>query len=112
MRPSVFAIASEAELQSLATLEAMASGLPVVAADACALGELVRHGRNGFLCEPGNARELATYLDILIGDPGERERMSGQSRLLARGHERHRGLAEWEGLYGRLAAGLPTGREL
>ena len=109
---SVFAIASEAELQSLATLDAMASGLPVVAVDACALGELVRHGRNGFLCQPGNVHEIATYLDILINDPAERARMGGQSRLLARGHERHRGLAEWEALYRRLAAGLPAGREL
>src|SRR6266480_2159340 len=39
----VFAIPSEAELQSLTTMEAMACGLPVVAADAYALPELVHH---------------------------------------------------------------------
>src|SRR5262249_40475358 len=37
----VFAIASQAELQSLVTMAAMASGLPVVAVDAGALAELV-----------------------------------------------------------------------
>src|SRR5690606_13053729 len=38
---SVFAMPSIAELQSIATMEAMASGLPVVAADAMALPHLV-----------------------------------------------------------------------
>jgi len=45
----VFAIPSEAELQSLTTMEAMASGLPVVDADAYALPELVHHEINVFL---------------------------------------------------------------
>ena len=58
-------MASEAELQSLATMEAMASGLPVVAADACALGELIRPDLNGCLFAPGNAADLAGYLDLL-----------------------------------------------
>jgi len=41
------------ELQSIATLEAMASGLPVVAANAVALPELIEDGRNGVLFPPG-----------------------------------------------------------
>ena len=40
-RASVFTIASIAELQSIATMEAMASALPIVAADAVALPHLV-----------------------------------------------------------------------
>jgi len=46
---TIFAISSEAELQSLSTMEAIACGLPVVAANACALPELVHHGENGLL---------------------------------------------------------------
>jgi len=101
----VFAITSEAELQSLTTMEAMASGLPVVAADACALGELVRHGRNGFLATPGRSGEVAAYLDILLASPGRRAAMAAAGLTLIRGHEHGRALAEWESLYGRLAAG-------
>ena len=41
----VFAMPGVAELQSIATLEAMASGLPVVAADAMALPHLVGPAR-------------------------------------------------------------------
>jgi glycosyltransferase involved in cell wall biosynthesis len=98
----VFAIASEAELQSLATMEAMATGLPVVAVDACALSELVCHGRNGFLAGPGRPGEMAGYLGLVISDPDLRARMSAASLQIIAGHERHRRLAEWESLYQRL----------
>jgi 1,2-diacylglycerol 3-alpha-glucosyltransferase len=99
----VFAIASEAELQSLTTMEAMATGLPVVAVDAYALGELVRHGRNGFLARPGHAAEIAAYLAQLCSDPRLRARMSAASLRIISGHDRHRWLAEWESLYRTLA---------
>jgi glycosyltransferase involved in cell wall biosynthesis len=100
----VFAIASESELQSLTTLEAMASGLPVVAVDACALDELVSHGDNGFLASPGDAGEIAAYLDLLCSDPRLRANMSRASLRLISVHERHRWLAEWESLYGMLSS--------
>ena len=99
----VFAIASQAELQSLATMEAMASGLPVVAADACALPELVSHGRTGFLARPGDSTGLAAYLDILLADPARRAGMAAAARQAVSRHERGRVLAEWESLYGALA---------
>jgi glycosyltransferase involved in cell wall biosynthesis len=99
----IFTIASEAELQSLTTMEAMATGLPVVAVDACALGELVRHGHNGFLCRPGSTCELAASLDRLLADDALRARMSSASLALIGRHERHRWLAEWEDLYTSLS---------
>ena len=71
----VFAIASQAELQSLATMAAMASGLPVVAVDAGALAELVHAGENGFLARPGRAGHVADCLGLLCRDPGLRARM-------------------------------------
>jgi len=99
----VFAIASEAELQSLVTMEAMATGLPVVAADAHALGELVGHGSNGFLFPAADAARLASHLDLLIADPGLRKRMGWQSLRLIGDHRQAGRLAEWESLYGQLA---------
>ena len=62
-RASLFAIASIAELQSIATMEAMASGLPIVAANAVALPHLVHDGENGYLFEPGNVDDLAAPPD-------------------------------------------------
>jgi glycosyltransferase involved in cell wall biosynthesis len=100
----VFAIASEAELQSLTTMEAMASGLPVVAVDACALAELVVHERNGFLTSPGDAADMAARLDTLVSDQDLRSRMSLASLEIISSHDRDRWLAEWESLYGLLAS--------
>ena len=103
----IFAIASEAELQSLTTMEAMATGLPVVAVDAGALGELVRHGRNGYLAPPGRAGDFAAFLDRLSSDSRLRAEMSAASLQAISSHERHRWLAEWESLYGMLASTGP-----
>jgi len=107
----IFAIASEAELQSLTTMDAMATGLPVVAADAYALAELVRHGSNGFLFRRGRAAEMAAYLDVLTRDPAMRRRMAGTGSQLIGVHERHAVLKVWESLYGRLARTEHRGRK-
>ena len=100
----VFAIASEAELQSLVTMEAMASGLPVVAVNAGALGELVHAGENGFLARPGRAADVAGSLDLLCRDRELRARMSKSGLRIIADHDRHRLLARWESIYSALAA--------
>ncbi|MBI2001761.1 MAG: glycosyltransferase, partial [candidate division NC10 bacterium] len=56
---TVFVMPSPNELQSLATLEALASGVPVIAANALALPELVHEGGNGFLFSPSDSGALA-----------------------------------------------------
>ena len=99
-RASVFAIASIAELQSIATMEAMASGLPIVAANAVALPHLVHDGENGYLCEPGDADELAARLtDVLTAEPDERRRMQQASLDGVRVHDIGRTLDTFEALY-------------
>ncbi len=99
----VFAIPSEAELQSLATMQAMACGLPVVAANAYALPELVHHEVNGFLFQRGNADEMALYLDRLVGDAALRKQMGANSLEIIARHDRTLVLDQWEALYRRLS---------
>jgi glycosyltransferase involved in cell wall biosynthesis len=99
----IFAIPSAAELQSLTTLEAMASGLPVVAADAYALPELVAHGRSGFLSTPGSAGDLAAHLDKLISDRSLRSSMGAQSVERVRPHDHRLVVEQWEACYRALA---------
>jgi hypothetical protein len=58
---------------------------------------------------PGSAARgllsaFAAGLDILLSDPGLRSGMAAASLQIIGGHERHRWLAEWESLYGLLAA--------
>ncbi|KAA9108565.1 glycosyltransferase [Microbacterium rhizomatis] len=97
---SVFAIASIAELQSIATIEAMASGLPIVAANAVALPHLVREGENGYLFEPGNAQDAADKLRLVLTAPPEEYRRMQQASLdgvLV--HDIERTLDTFEALY-------------
>ncbi len=105
----VFAIASQAELQSLTTMAAMASGLPVVAVNAGALAELVHAGENGFLARPGHAGEIADSLGLLCRDPHLRMRMSKASARIIAGHDGHRVLARWESIYRALASPAMVG---
>ena len=74
-RATVFAMPSIAELQSIATMEAMASALPIVAANAMALPHLVHENENGFLFSPGDQQELADKLEYVL--------TLGESELLA-----------------------------
>ena len=99
-RASLFVIASIAELQSIATMEAMASALPIVAADAVALPHLVHDGENGYLFEPGNVDELAARLtDVLTAEPVEYERMQRASLDGVAIHDINRTLDTFEALY-------------
>ena len=107
----IFAIPSQAELQSLTTMEAMACGLPVVAADAYALPELVRHQENGFLFQRGNSDEMASYLDTLVGDAALRKQMGAKSLEIIAKHDRTLVLDEWETLYRSLSNEFIEARE-
>ncbi len=55
----VFTMAGEAEFLSIASLEAMASGRPVLLADAFALPQLVAQGVNGYLFKSGDPQDAA-----------------------------------------------------
>jgi glycosyltransferase involved in cell wall biosynthesis len=56
------------------TLEAMACGLPVVAASATGATTLVQDGETGTLVPPGDAEAFADALEAYARDPGLRER--------------------------------------
>lgn len=66
---TVFVMPSPAELQSIATLEALASGTPVVVADAMALPHLVNNGVEGFLVPTYNAEEFARQIGKILRLP-------------------------------------------
>lgn len=104
-RCDIFCMPGTAELQSLVTMEAMAAGKPVVAADAMALPHLVHPGRNGYLFPPGDVPALASALTALLRDPAARLRMGDASREIVAEHDIRRTLAAFEDLYLRAAGG-------
>ena len=95
----VFAITSPAELQSVVTLEAAASGLPIVASRAGALPELVRDGENGRLVRRDDPQALADALVEILGDSQRRNRMGEASRRLAEQHDFEKSVDEYEAVY-------------
>ncbi len=107
----LFVIPSEADLQSLATMEAMACGLPVIAANSYALPELVHHGENGFLFQPGNSRELASKIDLLLGDAPLRAEMGAKGLQIIAPHDRMKILDRWEEIYRRLSIEFKENKE-
>ncbi|HET8956864.1 MAG TPA: glycosyltransferase [Microcella sp.] len=99
-RASVFAMPSRAELQSIATMEAMASGLPVVGANAMALPHLIHDGENGFLYEPGDIQGFADRLTRVLTMPhDERVALQRDSLRIVGGHDIRRTLDTFEALY-------------
>lgn len=97
---SVFVMPSVAELQSIATMEAMASGLPIVAADAMALPHLVHDGENGFLFAPGDSDDLAEKLTTVLTMPeAEVTKMKKSSLRYIEAHDIQRTLTIFEALY-------------
>ncbi|WP_318307329.1 glycosyltransferase family 4 protein [Amycolatopsis solani] len=103
----VFCMPGTAELQSLATMEAMAAGLPIVAADALALPHLVHHGENGYLFEPGAITAISGWIAGLAADPDARARMGEASRAIVAQHDIDDALAAFEAQY-RILLGVPA----
>jgi 1,2-diacylglycerol 3-alpha-glucosyltransferase len=64
----LFGFASVTETQGLATLEAMAARLPVVAVDASGTRDILKHGKQGYLVE-NTAEALAAAIKKLLSNP-------------------------------------------
>ena len=105
MLPSVYASAScfvnacTAELQCIALLEAMATGLPAIGANAVALPELIHTGENGYLFTPGDVDELAKAMIRMFADTVRMKQMSEQSLKIVAHHDIRNILTSFEDFY-------------
>lgn len=82
----MFVISSPAELQSIVTLEAMATARPVVSVDVAALKELVHDGENGYLFRENSYQELAKRVVDLLRDDVKRTAFGKQSLEIVKAH--------------------------
>lgn len=94
-----FAIAGIAELQSIVTMEAMASGLPVIAVDAMALPHLVQHKENGFLFQLNEIESIAEHIVNILSDRELRNKMSQKSLEIIQAHDIDKIINQYESLY-------------
>jgi phosphatidylinositol alpha 1,6-mannosyltransferase len=81
--------------------EALASGVPVVAAAAGGPLDLVRHGHNGWLYPPAKPELLARAVETLVGSPALRQRMGSHAEASVRGRT-------WEALIKELVGHYET----
>lgn len=99
----LYAISSRVELQSISTLEAMASGLPVVAVNDGALPELVTSHVNGLLSPPGDPRAFAGAIVSILQDDAMARRMGLASRMAAERHSVKEMITQYQSLLADVA---------
>jgi glycosyltransferase involved in cell wall biosynthesis len=82
-RADIFVLPTRGDSNSLVIAEAMASGLPVVAATVGAIPDMVSHGYSGLLVPPSRPDRLARALLELVDDPQKRRDMGSAGRRMA-----------------------------
>lgn len=97
-----FIMPSYAELQSIATMEAMASGLPVLAANACALPELVTPEVNGYLFAPQDVADIARCITTLLANQAHWASLGAASLAKVEAHTRQNTIQRYLDWYRRL----------
>lgn len=96
----LFVLPSLSEGIPMVILEAMASGVPVVASGVGGIPEILVHGRNGLIVEPGDVEGLAKSVMMVLLDEELRKKLSeGALETIEKSREN-----EFESLINRLAA--------
>ena len=75
----VFVCTSRIESYPRVTLEAMASGLPIISTHVFGLAEQLVDGVNALFYSPGDIPGLATALERLLADDRQRAALAGES---------------------------------
>jgi glycosyltransferase involved in cell wall biosynthesis len=89
-----FVLSSRSEGLSCSIIEAMASGLPVIATDVGGNSELVTDEVNGYLVPSENPDALSTRLQVIINDSLKRKKFAEMSLNRAREHYSLDGMLE------------------
>jgi len=82
----VFCLPTQADGSSIASLEAMATGLPVLVSAVGGIPDLVEDGKTGLLLRRGDAGDLAAKIEALISDAALRESLGSAARNACEAH--------------------------
>ena len=80
-KSGVFVLASAGEGRPNVVLEAMATGVPIVASDIGGVRELIGNNKRGLLFPVGDAAQLASCIKKVMDDPGLGYRLAGRASL-------------------------------
>ncbi len=104
----VFVMPAESELQSIVTLEAIASGVPPIVVNKGAVPELASVG-NGLVFEPKDISQLATNIITILSDKKLRNTMKKKSVKLSEQHSMSYVGAQYEQVYQQVLEQKKTG---
>ena len=88
---SVRALNGDSEGTPLAVLEAMATGIPVVATRHTGIADVVEHGAHGLLCDELDVGTMAAHMELLANDGELAARMGRSGRASM---EQHHGVKD------------------
>jgi glycosyltransferase involved in cell wall biosynthesis len=110
----IFAFASKTETFGNVTIEAMASGLAVVAFRHAAAGELITSGENGVLADPMHAHSFEAASNALLKDAALMRAMGAKAALRARALGWPAVVEQTESIFEKilLEHGTPYGRSI
>ena len=102
----LFLLTSESESFGLSSLEAMASGVPVISTNTGGIPEVNQHGYSGFLSNVGDVDDMASNALKLLRDPAMMKQFGEQAKMRAALFSEKAILPMYEEMYSRLT-GLP-----
>ena len=100
----IFVFPSRLETFGLVVIEAMAAGLPIVAARVGGVGDMISEGLNGYTFESGDTAMLLEGLRKIARDRDTMRRMGQQARAYAEGQSWETVMDEVVDVYARLTA--------
>jgi len=83
-RADLLLLPSSTESFGLVALEAIASGVPVIASDVGGIPEVIEHGKTGYLAPVGDVAAMSEYAIRLLQDEAQHARFSADARAQAR----------------------------
>ncbi|MBC8358494.1 MAG: glycosyltransferase, partial [Candidatus Aminicenantes bacterium] len=98
----IFALPSLNEGMGRVLAEAMALGKPIVGSNVGGIPDLVTHGKNGFLVPVRNSEKLAKYIQILIKNKEQREKMGQVGKEMVKNFSKEKMVEKIANLYEEL----------
>lgn len=85
--PSIIDSSGDTEGQGVILLEAMASRTAVISTKTGGISEIIKHGKNGILVNPGNPKELSRAIQKLLNDNILRKQLATEGQKLAKTYD-------------------------
>lgn len=101
-KATLFVLPSFGEGFPNSMLEAMASGLPVIASRVGAVPEVIEDGKNGILIDPGDPGALTRAIKLILHNPEFRETLGKSNQEKAKRYGMQHGVDQWNSIYQEL----------